>query len=76
MCEIMGLNYGSVLGFLESIMDKENRIIIKEDRIYDAYKKFMVKNGNEPESLFNFMTIISDDRYLFDMYSIVTDTLT
>ena len=75
MCEFMGLNYASVLGFLENIMDKEKRIILKEDKIYDAYKKFMVKKGNEPESLLGFMTCITDDRYLFDMYSIVTDTL-
>jgi hypothetical protein len=75
MCEFMGLNYESVLNFLECIMEYDARVIIPEDEIYDSYKDFTERNGDKAESLLNFMTCISDDRYLFDMYSIVTDTL-
>lgn len=72
MCEFMsGYNYASVLNFFESRVDQDRIVEIPEEKIYGEYRRFAKYEG-EPESLLNFMTIIQDDRYIFDMYCMVT----
>lgn len=56
--------------FFEKCLDGVQTI--PEDKIYGEYRRFASRNGNEAENLNRFMDQITDDRYLFDMYSIVT----
>jgi hypothetical protein len=72
----MVLDYAGVLRFLESVVDQDKMIIIPEDKIYSAYKRYAVKNEKFViPTILQFMETVSDDRYLFDIYSIVTNIL-